>query len=570
MRSVSQTSLLVLVQIGALAGAVHCSSAEDGVDAPPPFSGAGVSSGAPGSAQPPLPGAALPGTAVTAPGAGTPGTDTNPTTLGGTNGAVNGTPGAAPAPAPGSAAPASPAVTDPGVAPGPALPAPPAAAFVERGSWRGFASPRGVVQGTTLTPADFSARQPNQPFCLSGSIAPEPAFQGEANIGFTINQAQAGDVAGQGAPALSATPMGNGIAYTFSKSVGTILRVQLQPPAGAEPFCYEIPEAGGSGFAPYSAFNTACWDGSGQNYNREPIESVKFQVPGDDQVATPYGFCVAGFADAQGVADAPRDIPVETSAIRGSLSGQFDRAKVLGANGESYIVQNNAWGATSSDGSQVLEYTGNGFQIMRQAAGPNGNVPISFPSIFVGGNGYTGSNGSLSTRSDDRMPIRIGSIQSVQTRFRHNGGNGDYNVTYDVWFANNAPQGEYDTAQSAFLMVWLYKPSGRNAIGFGSNVQTVTVDNRTWRLYVGDRNEASDGTGGNAPVISYVNEGAAIADYQFDLNAFIKDAVARSAAGTLNGANFNNNLFLTDIFGGFEIWGGGQGLRIDEFSAVVR
>ena len=28
--------------------------------------------------------------------------------------------------------------------------------------------------------------------------------------------------------------------------------------------------------------------------------------------------------------------------------------------------------------------------------------------------------------------------------------------------------------------------------------------------------------------------------------------------------------FLTDVFGGFEIWSGGQGLRVDEFTAVVR
>jgi hypothetical protein len=197
-------------------------------------------------------------------------------------------------------------------------------------------------------------------------------------------------------------------------------------------------------------------------------------------------------------------------------------------------------------------------------------VPISFPSIFVGGNGFRGSNNSLATRSDDRMPIQISNIQSVQTRFRHNGNNGDYNATYDVWFANTALTGDYETAQAAFLMVWTYKPAGRNAIGFDRPVQTVTVDNRTWRLYVGDRNEASDGTGGNAPVISYVNEGPAILDYQFDLNLFIRDAVQRSQNGQLNGANFNANLFLTDIFAGFEIWGGGTGLRIDEFTATVR
>jgi hypothetical protein len=579
----SSKSLLLFVPLAALVGAGCSAPAEGGDDdGVASFSGTSPGSGSATPGSPPQ--SAAPG-APSAPG-DTSGASTNEAapapSFDGTTPAPGDTSASGTTPAAGTAPPAAtepptptaPATTDPNAPPAaptePAVPAPPSAAFLERGAWHGFASAAGVVAGTTVSTTDFAQRQPNQPFCLTGSVAPDPAFQGEAFVDFAINQEPVSVVAGQAAPKAAVAPTGNGIAYNFSKSVGTLLRLQLQPPGGGAPFCYEIPEAGGRGFAPYAQFNTACWDGSGQAYARQPIESVKFQVPGDDAVATAYGFCVGGFADGQGVNDAPTDIPVTLTAIRGQISGQFDRAKVLGANGESYIVQNNAWGATSSDGSEVIDYTGNGFTISRQSAGPNGNVPISFPSIFVGGNGYTGSNGSLSTRSDDRMPIRVGSIQSVQTRFRHNGGNGDYNVTYDVWFANQAPTGEYDTAQAAFLMVWLYKPGGRNAIGFNNAPQTVTVDNRTWRLYVGNRDEASDGGSGNAPVISYVNEGAAIPDYQFDLNVFIKDAVARSAAGTLRGATFNNNLFLTDIFGGFEIWGGGQGLRIDEFTAVVR
>jgi hypothetical protein len=540
MRRVVPVPSLLLASFGALFGAVHCSSEAGDEGGLPSFSGSleGMNATTPSVTATPEPGAApsSPDPSATPSGEGnpTPSLDT-PNAMGAANGGTStpapaagdpepaATPGAMPAPV--DPAPVDPATgTDPDSAPaptGPAIPEPPAAAFVERGNWRGFAFAQGVVQGTTLNPPTFEQRQPNQPFCLSGSVAPEPQFQGEALVGFTINQAPSSGVAGQGAPPLTAVPTGAGIAFSFSKSVGTILRVQLQPPDGAQPFCYEVPEAGGRAFAPYAEFNTACWDGSGQAYQGQPIESVRFQVPGDDTLATPYGFCINGFADGQGINNAPTDIPVVLTPIRGQLTSQFARAKVLAGTGESYIVQNNAWGATSSDNTQVIDFTGNGFTITRQSAGPNGNVPISFPSIFVGGNGFRGNNGSLTTRSDDRMPIRVGNIQSVQTRLRHNGGNGDHNVTYDVWFANQAPQGEYETAQAAFLMVWLFKPGGRNAIGF-------------------------------------------------NVNDFIRDAITRSQAGQLNGANFNANMFLTDIFGGFEIWGGGQGLRIDEFTAVVR
>jgi Glycosyl hydrolase family 12 len=564
-------SLAVLAPFAALL--LHCSAPADSstVPSPRPFGGGALQPGAAGSTGAPngagglVPEGSAPGSV---PGV-TPGTEGNPNVA--LPGAAPTAPGAAPGAAPGTTPPAEmPGMTPPAVVP--AGPAQPAAAFVERGVWRGFAFTQGVAPGTTIAPADYGARQAAQPFCAQGSVAAEPAFQGEGIVGFNINQAQVSDVAGQAPPIATAVPTGNGIAFTFSKAIGTTLRVQLQPPNDAVPFCYEVPEAGGTVFAPYTAFSTACWDtmNPGQTYARQPIESVKFQVPGDDTAATPFNFCIGGFADAQDRAGVPTDIPITPTPIQGSMSGQFDRVKVLGANGESYIVQNNAWGATSRDGTQIIDYTGNGFTIRQQSAGPNGNVPISFPSIFVGGNGFRGANNSLATRSDDRMPIQISAIQSVQTRFRHNASNGDYNATYDVWFADSNLQGDYETAQAAFLMVWTFKPQGRNAIGFNQPVQTVTIDNRTWRLYVGGRDEASDGTGGNAPVISYVNEGPAILDYNFDLNLFIRDAVQRSQNGQLNGLQFPATLFLTDIFAGFEIWGGGTGLRIDEFSAVVR
>jgi hypothetical protein len=59
-------------------------------------------------------------------------------------------------------------------------------------------------------------------------------------------------------------------------------------------------------------------------------------------------------------------------------------------------------------------------------------------------------------------------------------------------------------------------------------------------------------------------------DYEFDLNAFIQDAVQRASTGGLRGLAFGSNLFLADIFAGFEIWSGGAGLRVNEFTADVQ
>jgi hypothetical protein len=58
-------------------------------------------------------------------------------------------------------------------------------------------------------------------------------------------------------------------------------------------------------------------------------------------------------------------------------------------------------------------------------------------------------------------------------------------------------------------------------------------------------------------------------DYEFDVNAFIQDAVQRASTGGLCELAFGQNLFLTDLFAGFEIWSGGTGLRVNEFTANV-
>jgi hypothetical protein len=147
---------------------------------------------------------------------------------------------------------------------------------------------------------------------------------------------------------------------------------------------------------------------------------------------------------------------------------------------------------------------------------------------------------------------------------------GDNNAAYDVWFAANPPTGEYGTAQTAFLMVWTHKPGSRSPIGTNNapfqTGQTVAGVPGTWDLWVGRR--GGGGPDANNPVINYVAP-QTVRNFTADLNLFIQDAVARSASGRLNGFQFSEQLFLTDVFAGFEVWSGGAGLRVDRFTAVV-
>lgn len=442
----------------------------------------------------------------------------------------------------------------------------PPGGYFTSGAWNGYAFTAAVVTGTTITPATFENLAPGQPFCVAGSVAPDPDFGGVSLLGFNLNQAQLA-AEGETEPAVGTiVPQGTGIAVSFTKTLASPLRIQIQGPANTadDRWCYEIAETSGPVFAPYAEFNTACWDGTGTNYAGQPITSVLFTVPGSNVAATPFDYCIDGFADGTSAADAPASI-TESVLLSGTLASKFARARVTGTDGKSYIVQNNAWNDASPEGAQVLQFTGNSFQIASQSAGGVGDVPLGFPSIYVGRNGFQGTNGSLTTTSDDGLPIQVSQIQSIQTRFSHNATSGDANATYDVWFAAQPPQGEYQTATGAFLMVWTYRPGNRNAIGGfggGAGAQQATVDGRQWNLFVGGRAEAGDPGAGNATVISYVVPGAAIPDYSFDLNLFIQDAVQRGL--------LNPNLFLTDIFAGFEIWSGGSGLRINEFTVDVQ
>jgi hypothetical protein len=429
----------------------------------------------------------------------------------------------------------------------------------------------GVLAGTTLNPANFDARVEGAPFCLQGQVANDVpgSYTGVARIKFNLSQAA-------GAPPQAVTPQAEGLAFTFSRTTGSLIRVMLHAPAGVqlpanpdgsvpEGWCYAIPEVEGQVFVPYSQFNTTCYERAptGASYAREPIEAVSFNSPGSDQQPIDYSFCVAGIADANDVAAAPPAPPgFFDGDIAGTLRASFERAVVLDPEGRKLVVQGNAWGDIVPN-SQQISYTNNTFTVAAAAQrnGGDPNVPLSFPSIYIGESGFIDGSQAISTRRFDNLPIQIGQIGSIPTTFAHNATNQDANATYDVWFAAQPPTAEYGTATGAFLMVWTHKPGNRNAIG--NQTRTANIGGQTWQVVVGLRSEGGASTGGdaNAPVISYLAN-QTIPNYSFDLKDFIDDAV--------NAGDLNRNFFLTDVFAGFEIWSGGQGLSVTNFTVDVQ
>ena len=81
---------------------------------------------------------------------------------------------------------------------------------------------------------------------------------------------------------------------------------------------------------------------------------------------------------------------------------------------------------------------------------------------------------------------------------------------------------------------------------------TVSGVSGTWDVWV-------DST--NPPCISYVSHDPTDG-LTFDLNKFIQDSVTNSYGIT-------NSMYLSVVFGGFEVWSGGDGLQLKQFCATV-
>jgi len=514
----------------------------------------------------------LPGGAGSSPGGGATGT-----------GGAGSIPGAGSSPGGASPTAGSPGAGGTGVsvAPGEG----PAGYWVEKNwhgcSWTGIDN----LGMTTRAPMDFTAKDPAAAFCLKGTVAADAKYESVALLGFNVNEPppascayKAADANAAGPP--SVIPTAEGIAVNFVKQgadTSFTLRVQIQGPNGHKPgaagaadrWCATLVETQGKIFVPYSSFTPSCWETTaalrGTPYAKQPLSAVVFNVPGK-LTATPFDFCVNGFSYGTTAADAP-DGPAVAGDQKGTVGsnvspdGDFARAKVV-VGGKSYLIQNNNWGNPQGT-DLILNYVNNSFKIA-SGSGSGASAPASFPSIYIGNNGNT-ANGVYSTKASDGLPVQISAIQSLPSTLRYSGSTGSFNATYDIWFANSPPSAEYKDGINGFVMIWLRDPSGKQPIGsvVASNVM---VAGQPWNVWVGPRGDGPAGYN-NAPVVSFVNpaednDSRAQSFKDVDLKAFFTAAASHGIGA---------NMYLTDVFGGFEIWSGGAGgnLGVDEFKAVV-
>jgi cellulose 1,4-beta-cellobiosidase len=242
----------------------------------------------------------------------------------------------------------------------------------------------------------------------------------------------------------------------------------------------------------------------------------------------------------------------DVSSVALNINQQANASLVAVAGSEKqYVAQSNWWNLYKQ---QTMAVNGLSFTVGNPtgAASPNDN-PMGYPSLFIGSYAGHSSKGS-------NLPKQVSALTKVNTVFSTNVssmGTSNYNATYDVWFtAGSAPLSttQYDPGKGgAYLMVWLFDPSNRQPRGtLAYSRHPVSGLPGTWDVWI-------DGT--DPLCISYVST-TVLDKLDFDLNNFIQDSVT-------NRYGITSSMYLSIVFAGFEIWGGGDGLQAKAFCANV-
>jgi hypothetical protein len=236
----------------------------------------------------------------------------------------------------------------------------------------------------------------------------------------------------------------------------------------------------------------------------------------------------------------------DTSTTSINLTTQFGKANIQTDNvGKSYAAMANWWGAFNG---QKVALSGLGFTITNPGVSASGNDPIGFPTILIGNYQTVSTVGS-------NLPKQVSALSTVPIVFNTNLSSIDgsnLNASLDVWFNTSSAKLPMDASKptGGYLMVWQAKPSNRQPRGsVQMSGQTVGSVSGKWDVWA------------DSECVSYVSTSTQ-PNLTFDLNDFIKHAVA-------NRKVIQSSWYLAVVFGGFEVWGGGNGAKLNKFCAKV-
>lgn len=228
-------------------------------------------------------------------------------------------------------------------------------------------------------------------------------------------------------------------------------------------------------------------------------------------------------------------IAMSFNANAQSTCAQFGTVSI---NGGQYIYQQDEWNSTAQ---QCATVNGVGFTLTTAnfnllTNGP----PATYPSV------YRGCHWGDCTSSNP-FPIQVSNIASASTSVsitQPSGYNND--AAYDIWF--NQTSTTSGQPNGTEVMIWINHQGSPQP--FGSDVATATIDGASWQVWTGRESSWN--------IVSYVRQTPVSSVSNLNLLPFFDDAVSRGSLET--------SWWLIDVEYGFEIWTGGQGLAVSNFS----
>ncbi|MGB0064474.1 MAG: cellulose binding domain-containing protein [Terracidiphilus sp.] len=223
------------------------------------------------------------------------------------------------------------------------------------------------------------------------------------------------------------------------------------------------------------------------------------------------------------------------SAAAQSSCSQFD---VTPLDGGVYNFQMDEYDSSLEECATI---NGIGFTITTaDFANATDGSPATYTSIYRGCHWGTCTSSNPFPIEENNIASATSSVSITQP----SGYNND--AAYDIWF--NQTSTTSGQPNGTEIMIWLNHQGSIQP--FGSDVGNTTIDGASWAVWTGNQSSWK--------IVSYVANSPVTSVSNLNLLPFFSDAVSRGSLET--------SWWLIDVEYGFEIWTGGDGLAMSNFS----
>ena len=237
-----------------------------------------------------------------------------------------------------------------------------------------------------------------------------------------------------------------------------------------------------------------------------------------------------------------------TAPAAGATATMCQPYQVTNVEGGTYTVQDDEWDSSAAQCVSIKD--GAGFTVTRsEIANPADGDPGSYPSIYAGCNWGACTQGGLAAQPQQLGDLNPGAVTTTLATTDPPGG--AYDVSYDIW-TNRAPTAS-GAPNGAEVMIWLNNHGGVQPAG-DKVASGVKVGGYTYDIWYSTN-------AGNGPCVTYEMTTAHTEVANLDLYPLLLDAGQRSY--------LSSSWYLIAVEAGFEIWQGGTGLAVKQFSVAL-